>query len=591
MRKNQNGRLNVIGISALYHDAACCLLRDGILIAAAQEERFTRKKFDSSMPVNAFRYCLEEAGLRITDIDCLAYYESPEKKLARQLWSGYGGDSGEFAAKLDPHRPEREIRELLGYEGSIKFLEHHLSHGASAYYFSGFDRSAILTVDGVGEWTTCTYGQGKGNNIELFEEVHFPDSLGLLYSTITGYLGFRVNSGEYKVMGLAPYGKPIYVDKIYTLIQSRDKGQFYLDMKYFDFILGDKMYSEELIELFGKPPRVPESEIHQFHKDAARSLQVVLEEILLEKAGYLYERTGEENLCMAGGVALNCVANSRILRESPFKRLFVQPAANDAGGALGAAALAHVELMGNRPFTGKLEQVFLGPKYTADEIEKLLNATPLKFKDYRRKEEQLLRETAQQLAEGNVIGWFQGRMEYGPRALGNRSILADPRSPDMRDRINSMVKKREAFRPFAPAVLEVKMKDHFDIGHPSPFMLETCKVISPLNLPAVTHVNGSARIQTVNPKTNPLFAALILEFEKLTGCPVLLNTSFNVRGQPIVCTPFDALECFITTDIDSLLLGDFLIQRCENSLSLLRMLVNAQKRIKDEPFSTVYTFI
>lgn len=588
---NKNSTLNIIGVSALYHDSASCLLQDGGLVAAAQEERFTKKKFDSSMPVNAFRYCIEESGLRINDIHCLAYYESPEKKLARQLWSGFQWDSREFRYKLDPHRPEKEIRELLGYEGPIKCMEHHLSHAASSYYYSGFEESAILTVDGVGEWATCTYGQGKQLQVDLFEEVHFPDSLGLLYSTITGYLGFRVNSGEYKVMGLAPYGKPLYVDKIYSLVQSLNQGQFQLDMKYFDYILGDKMYSGELIELFGEPPRPSESEIQQFHKDVARSLQYVLEEILLEKTRYLYEKTDMENICMAGGVALNCVANSRILSDGPFKRLFVQPAAGDAGGALGAAALAHVELKGEKPCGGKLEHVYLGPGYLIDEMEKLLKATSLKYEDYRGKRDRLLHAAAQRLADGKVIGWYQGRMEYGPRALGNRSILADPRGPEMRDRINAMVKKREAFRPFAPSVLEEKMQDHFDIDHPSPFMLETCFVISPLDLPAITHVNGSARIQSVDRKTNPLYADLIHEFEKLTGCPIVLNTSFNVRGQPIVCTPQDALECFITTQIDCLVLGDFIVDRSENSLTLLSVLVNAQKEVREEELSRLYTFV
>lgn len=588
---NKNRTLNVVGISALYHDSGCCILQDGVLKAAAEEERFTRKKFDFNMPVNAFRYCIEEAGISIKDVDCVAYYEAPEKKLARQLWSGYRRESVELEYKMDVNRPEKEIRELLGYDGPIKFLEHHLSHAASAYYFSGFDDSAVLTVDGVGEWATATYGKGKGPQLELFEEVHFPDSLGLLYSTITGYLGFRVNSGEYKVMGLAPYGKPLYVDKIHSLLQSKPEGQFRLDMSYFDYIRGDKMFSEKLIELFGRPPRIAETEILQFHKDVAASLQVVLEETLLEKTGYLHQKVDSENLCMAGGVALNCVANGRILRDGPFKRLFVQPAANDAGGALGAAALAHTALTGRRPDHKRMTHVYLGPGYEPDEIARLLEATPLEAMDFRGKRKQLLSETAQRLADGKVIGWFQGRMEFGPRALGSRSILADPRGPDMRDRINAMVKKREAFRPFAPVVLEDKMQEHFELDHSSPFMLETCKVISKLDLPAITHVNGSARVQTVNREANPLYADLIIEFDKLTNCPILLNTSFNVRGQPIVCTPQDALECFITTEIDCLILGDFLIDRSENFLDVMRILVNAQEEVRLEQPHAIYTFI
>jgi carbamoyltransferase len=591
MNKNKNDGPNIIGLSAFYHDSACCLLQEGVLKAAVQEERFSKIKFDSSLPAHAFKYCLEGSGLSIADIDCLAYYESPEKKLARQLWSGYRMDSPGLSHQLDPRRAEREIREILGYEGPIKFWEHHLSHAASSYFYSGFDSAAILTVDGVGEWATCTYGKGEGEIVELFEEVHFPDSLGLLYSTITSYLGFRVNNGEYKVMGLAPYGRPIYLEKMWKLLQSADRGQFILDMKYFDFISGQRMYSEDFIELLGQPPRPPETEILQFHKDVAKSLQVLLEEMLMEKVRYLYQTFPSENLCMAGGVALNCVANGKILRDGPFKRLFVQPAANDAGCALGAAALAHAELTG-RPLKGKkLEHVYLGPGYSTTQIKRLLEATSLKFKNYQGKQSELLRETAQRLAKGKVIGWFQGKMEFGPRALGNRSILADPRDPEMRDRVNAMVKKREAFRPFAPAVLEDRVTAHFDIDHPSPFMLETCQVISSLDLPAITHVDSSARIQTVNQESNPLFAGLIREFENITGCPVVLNTSFNVRGQPIVCTPLDALECFISTNIDSLVLGDFLIDRADNSLFLLQIMVNAQKKVKSQLPHHVYTFI
>ncbi|MCP4148395.1 MAG: carbamoyltransferase [bacterium] len=585
------GTLNIIGISALYHDSACCLMQDGVVTAASHEERFTRKKFDPAMPYHAFMYCLEETGLNIIDIDCIAYYENPRKKLARQLWSGHNMHSGELNERFDPQRAEREIREILGYEGTVKYFEHHQSHAASSYYFSGFDEAAILTVDGVGEWATSTYGIGKQDSLEIVEEVHFPDSLGLLYSTITGYLGFKVNSGEYKVMGLAPYGNPIYTDKIRSLLKSGEKGCFYLDMEYFDFLKGEKMYSDALAELFGQPPRVPESTMDQFHKDVAKSLQCVLEEILLEKANYLHKTIGSENLCMAGGVALNCVANGRILREGPFKNLFVQPAANDAGCALGAAALAHVELAGKRPQHKKMEHVYLGDGYSNDEIARVLNVTSLKYKDFRGKQDQLISETAKRLEKGKVIGWYQGKMEFGPRALGSRSILADPRGAEMRDRINAMVKKREAFRPFAPVVLEDKMREHFDIDHPSPFMLETCRVISSLDLPAITHVNGSARIQSVNKDTNYLYAAVIEEFERLTGCPILLNTSFNVRGEPIVRTPIDAMQCFITTDIECLVLGDFIIDREEQELAILQLMINSQREANAVISHDVYTFI
>lgn len=584
--------MNIIGISAFYHDSACCLLQDGVLVAAAQEERFSKRKHDPSLPVQAFFYCLEQANLSISRIDYLAYYEEPVKKLARQLWSGYDYEGEEMIARMDPKRPEREIRELLGYEGPIKYVGHHLSHAASSYYFSGFDSAAIMTVDGVGEWTTATYGEGKGNRINLFEEVQFPDSLGLLYSTITSYLGFRVNNGEYKVMGLAPYGKPLYVDKIHALLKSADLGQFQLEMGYFDFVRGRRMYSDTLIELFGQLPRQPETEIMQFHKDVAKSLQVVLEEILLEKSKYLYDRTGLTNLCMAGGVALNCVANSRILRDGPFRQLFVQPAAGDAGGALGAAALVYSQLTEHKRRSEKLKHVYLGPGYSIDEISRMLNSTSLNAKDYSREPGKMIREAARRLAQGRVIGWFQGRMEFGPRALGARSILADPRDDTMRDKINAMVKKREAFRPFAPAVLEDKTREHFEIDHASPFMLETCQVISDIHFPAITHVDGSARIQTVDRETNPLYAELLIEFDRLTGCPVLLNTSFNVRGQPIVCTPFDALLCFINTEIESLVLGDFIIDKADNSIDTLRRLLKYHhNQLQSNIAFDVYTFI
>jgi carbamoyltransferase len=582
--------VNIIGISALYHDSACCIIQDGVLKAAAQEERFTRIKHDPAMPYHSMMYCLEQAGITIADVDCIAYYENPEKKLSRQLWSGHYLGDEELIRKLNPHRPEKEIRELLGYEGDIKFYEHHQSHAASTYYYSGFDSAAILTVDGVGEWATTTYGEGNGSNMKLFEEVQFPHSIGLLYSTMTNYLGFEVNEGEYKVMGLAPYGKPIYADRIRKLIRLGEKGQFELEMKYYDFLQGNKMYSQELCDLFEMPARVPESKMEQFHADIARSLQAVLEEILLNKASYLHQQTGMDNLCMAGGVALNCVANGNILRKGPFKNMFVQPASNDSGCAMGAAALAHVDITGEKPQKEKLKHVYLGPTYTNDEIAKVLEATSFKYADFTGDSDKLLAEVARLLSEGKVIGWFHGGMEFGPRSLGARSILADPRDADMRDRINAMVKKREGFRPFAPAVLESKAFDHFELDHPSPFMLETCQVKSELDLPAITHVDGSARVQTVSKETNEKFARLLQQFYDITGCPILLNTSFNVRGEPIVCTPEDALKCFITTDIDCLILEDFIIQREDNDLDLMAWMINLQLK-STGIVHDVYTFI
>lgn len=572
---------NVIGISAHYHDAACCLLRDGVLVAAVEEERFSRRKHDPSIPKESFLYCLREGGIEIQDVDVIAYYEQPKMKLARQICMIAQNPSRVLPlSRLNPLRPEQDIREVLGYEGAIQTFTHHQSHAASAFYFSGFEEAAILTVDGVGEWETTTYGRGGREGIKLFEAVEFPDSLGLLYSTITGYLGFEVNEGEYKVMGLAPYGKPTYADKVRALVTSLPRGQYRLNLDYFDFNASERMHTAKLVDLFGQPERNPDDAIQEFHKDVARSLQLVLEEVLLDKIRYLHGETGVEDFCMAGGVALNCVANSRLLRDGPFKRLFVQPAASDAGGCLGAAAMAFHQLSGEAPPRRKMADVYLGPCYSADEVANIVGSAGLECEDYRGREAELLDAVAGHLGAGKVVGWFHGRMEFGPRALGARSILADPRGPEMRERINALVKKREAFRPFAPAILDSLTATHFDLDHPSPFMTETCQVISPLSLPAVTHVDGSARVQTVQEAASPRFAALLRAFQKKTGCPILLNTSYNVKGEPIVCSPIDALVCFIRSGIDILVLEDFVIDR--NALGaacqvLLRETSTAQK--------------
>jgi len=555
----------IVGISAHYHDSACCLLKDGKLIAAAEEERFTRIKHDSGIPTNAFRYCLKEAGVSIADVTCLAYYEDPYKKVARQLWAGLPDilSNPKRRFRIDPGRAEDEIRQCLGYDGDIELVEHHLSHAASAYYFSGFREADILTVDGVGEWATTTYGRGVGREIDLFEEVTFPDSIGLFYSAITAYLGFEVNDAEYKVMGLAPYGEPKHLDKVLQLIASGDRGQYRLNLEYFDFLAGERMYSDKLVELFGQPPREPESDLAQFHKDMAASVQRALEVILLDKAAYLHSRYPSDNLCMAGGVALNCVANGKILRQGPFKKLFVQPAASDAGGALGAAAVACVRRTDDRLSQEPMKHVYLGPRFSSRDVARVIHPSPLApaAHDFTGDTKGLIRATAERLADGKVIGWFQGRMEFGPRALGARSIIADPRRPEMRDRINELVKMREAFRPFAPAVLESKMAEHFEIDHSSPFMLETCRVISNLSLPAITHVDGSARVQTVNENSNPRFHDLLVEFDRLTGCPILLNTSFNLRGDAIVLEPVHAIWTFAISNIDALVMEDFIIDR------------------------------
>lgn len=555
--------MNIIGISAYYHDSACALLQDGNLIFAAEEERFTRVKHDKRIPIHAFQSCLKSGGISIAELDCIAYYENPTMKISRQLWSMLQDRSRadlSTCVGLDKTQVERDIRTLLGFEGEIRYYSHHLSHAASSYYFSGFEDAAILIADGVGEWATTSYGYGFGNHIDLFEQVNFPHSIGLLYSTITGYLGFKVNDGEYKVMGLAPYGEPKYLKELRELITLHTDGQFVLNLKYFDFIQGDKMFSPLLCDLLKHPARVPESDLTQFVKDVAKSLQVLLEEILLTKLTYLHGQRPSENLCMAGGVALNCVANSVILQQGPFKNLFIQPAAGDSGNALGAAALAHHDLTKRQSKLAKLQHVYLGPEYEDQEIEDLLRDTECEYQSFHN-EAYMINYVAQQLNDGKVIGWFQGKMEFGPRSLGSRSILADPSGLHMREHINALIKMREGFRPFAPAVLYSEMNKHFSLDHESPYMLETCQVISSLDLPAITHVDGSARVQTVSEQSNIRFFKLLTEFHKMTGCPILLNTSFNIRSEPIVNNPIDAMLCFIRSNLDILVLGTMVIHR------------------------------
>ena len=581
--------LRIVGISANFHDSACCLLVNGELVAAAQEERFSRIQHDPSVPKQAFRYCLESADLEVTDLDCVAYYENPMKKLARQIWSGQiecaPGDPFRFSAT----RPKNQIRQVLGYSGELVFSDHHLSHAASTFFFSGFDEAAILTLDGVGEWATTTYGHGHDDSIRIFEEVDFPNSLGLLYSAITSYLGFAVNDGEYKVMGLAPYGEPAYLDHVNQLIRPGAKGQYRLDRRYFDFTNPSRLYTEALPTLFNAPPRSPGSEITAFHKDVARSVQTKLEEILLSKACYIRERVQSANLCLAGGVALNCVANGKLLRSRIFDNIFVPPASGDAGGALGAAALAHVQRSGKSICRRRLDNACLGPSYSRAEVEALLCDAHIQALDFREDECALLEATVQRLVQGNVVGWFHGRMEFGPRALGARSILADPRGASVRDRINAVVKKRESFRPFAPAVLADCLQEHFDLDRPSPFMMFVCDVTSPLDLRAITHVDGSARVQTVDSETSPRFAALIRAFDRHTGCPILLNTSFNMHDEPIVRHPAEALQCFMLSAIDSLVLEDFIIDRCHLP-ELSCELADSIPKPSPERSHDVYTF-
>ena len=560
----------VLGISCFYHDSAAALLRDGVLVAAASEERFTRVKHDSSFPTNAIRFVLGAGGITIDEVDHLGFYDKPMLKLERLLLSHlqhYPKSRLQFMAAIPGWMKEklsirRSVGKQLGWKRKpVLFCEHHVSHGASTFLCSPFEEAAILTVDGVGEWATVTQGVGRGNTIELDREIRFPHSLGLLYSAVTGYLGFKVNSAEYKVMGLAPYGEPTFVDQFHRVLDIADDGSFRLDMEFFDFDFGMRMTNEKFFELFGGEPRDPEAPMDQRAKDIARSVQEIVNEVMVKQATALHERTGMKNLCMAGGVALNCVANGHVLRETPFERVFVQPAAGDAGGALGVALWIHAMVLGNeRAFV--MDRADWGPSFDDDAIEEVLKhygATYTRVED----DAALVQSAASHVADGKVVGWFQGRMEYGPRALGNRSILGDPRVLDMRDRINLKIKFREGFRPFAPSVLAERADEWFDLrGHDSPFMVQVADVHEDKRtVPAITHVDGSARVQTVKAGPTPLYHALLTEFERQTGCPMVINTSFNVRGEPIVCTPEHAFHCFIRTHMDTLAIGHFLLRK------------------------------
>lgn len=582
---------NIIGISALYHDSACCILQNGKLVAAAQEERFTRIKHDSAIPFHSFMFCLRQAAIHITDVDLIAFYEDPDIKKDRQLLNLSNNRNLDSYQLLGREQVTDLIRSTLGYEGPVTFIKHHLSHAASAFYYSGFKEASILTIDSVGEWATTSYSVGDESGIQMKEEVLFPNSLGLFYSTITNYLGFEVNEGEYKVMGLAPYGKPTLCQQLRTVIYNDDGPGFRLNLKYFDFAQQHRMFTDELVNLLKIKPRTSQEPLEQQHIDIARSLQVVLEEILLDKVNYLYKLNPSENLCLAGGVALNCVANGKIARSGPFKNIFIQPAANDAGGSIGAAAQAYFSDTGKLLYEHAIQDIYWGPKYTDKNILAALLPTKLIFHDYTTNPALLLELLALKLSKGCVVGWFQGAMEFGPRALGARSILADPRDPHMKDKVNAVVKKREGFRPFAPVVLKSKAEEHFDIQGESPFMLMTQQVISQLDLPAIKHVDGSARVQTLSSSSNPKLAALLTEFEKLTKCPILLNTSFNIKNEPVVCSPHDAIKCFIMSKLDYLVMGDILIDRKENSIELLEFLVEQSYEETSGIQTNIYTFL
>ncbi len=584
----------ILGISGFYHDSAAALVRDGVILAAAQEERFTRKKHDAGFPKHAIEYCLAEAGVAAADLDHVAFYDKPILKFERLMRSylGYAPHGLRSFSKALPiwirqklFLP-REIDRGLGgtFEGPISFTGHHEAHAASAFFPSPFEEAAIIVLDGVGEWSTASWGIGSGNTVTLQQEVRFPHSIGLLYSAMTYYLGFSVNSGEYKVMGLAPYGQPRFADLLWSnVIDLKEDGSFWLDQRYFDYCAGLTMTSSKFHELFGGPPRDPESPISQRHMDLAASVQAVCEEVMLRVARHVHATTGLRNLCLAGGVALNCVGNGRVLREGPFERLWIQPAAGDAGGAIGAALLVwHHALENSRTPDPEdsLRGAQLGPRVSTDDVVAYLESINAPFTRFGQ-ESILCDEIAQLLDEGCVLGLVQGRMEFGPRALGNRSIIGDARSMRMQETMNVKVKFRESFRPFAPSVLEEDVSSYFDLDAPSPYMLLVAPVVaarrkpgSPAgearvgldrlkearsDIPAVTHVDFSARIQSVNATRNPRYYAIISAFKRRTGCPMIVNTSFNIRGEPIVNTPAEAYRCFMFTDIDALVLEDCLL--------------------------------
>ena len=586
--------MNILGISAFYHDSAACLVQDGKIVSAAQEERFTRKKHDYRFPKNAVEYCLQSANLTIDNIDIVSFYDKPFLKFERLLetYLAYAPIGISSFMKAMPLWIKQKlwmkelIKQELNFNGTILFPEHHQSHAASAFFPSPFNDAAILTMDGVGEWTTTSYGVGEGNKINILADIKFPHSLGLLYSAFTYYTGFKVNSGEYKVMGLAPYGEPKYVDLIYKeIIDLKDDGSFKLNMKYFNYAAGLTMTNSKFHKLFGGEPRKPESTLTQREMDLARSIQDVTEEVMMRTAKHIRKITGKKYLCLAGGVALNCVANGKILRENIFDDIWIQPAAGDAGGALGAALFTWYQYLNNqRIITNKKDSMsgsYLGPEFNDDQIEKFLTSNSIEFEKL--STEAIPERIADLLNDENVIGWFNGRMEFGPRALGARSIIGDARSPKMQSKMNLKIKFRESFRPFAPSVLEEKVDEYFELDRPSPYMLLVADVkkhrqkemtdaeknyfgINKLNvvrsdIPAVTHVDYSARIQTVNKETNPLYHEMISEFDRKYNCGVIVNTSFNVRGEPIVCKPEEAYLCFMRTDMDYLLLGSFLLDK------------------------------
>jgi carbamoyltransferase len=559
--------MNILGISCFYHDSAACLLQDGKVVSAAQEERFNREKYSCVFPINAINFCLQAKDLTVYDVDYIGFYEKSYLKFSRVILShlrSYPFSLKNFLGTTPSWLEDRLIMPLvlkkeLGFEGNALFIKHHLSHAASAFLVSPFEEAAILTADGVGEWATATYGIGKGNEIKVFKEIQYPDSLGLLYTAVTTYLGFQAHSGEGKIMGLAGYGKPSYIDKFREIVMVKPDGSFRLDPRFFGFNKGSRMYSRRFVKTFGEE-RKPDGEIKERHIDIAASLQKFLEETLIAIAMNVYNETKMDKLCLAGGLFLNCVANNRILEETPFKEVFIQPAAGDSGGAMGAACYIYSSILKN-PRNYIMTDAYLGPDFNPDQIRRVLINQRLDFKEL--DDSGLFRYVAKILSQDKIVGWFQGRMEFGSRALGNRSILANPCNPDMKELLNSKVKKREPFRPYAPAVLEERAGEFFEFRNLSPFMLLSPRVKEDKKevIPAVTHIDGTARMQTVNKNTNPRFWQLIKEFENITGIPVIVNTSFNLKGESIVCSPQDALDVFLRSQMDCLVLGNYVVER------------------------------
>lgn len=566
--------MNILGVSCFYHDSSAALLQDGKITAAAQEERWTRKKHDISFPENAIRYCLEQAGITIKQVDAVGFYEKPILKFERLLSSHletFPKSYKVFVQALPSWITEKLripniLRKKFHYEGNVFFVDHHTAHAASAFHASPFDEAAIFTADGVGEWTTTTLGYGKGTEVTPFKELHFPHSLGLLYSSVTAHLGFKVNNDEYKVMGLAPYGKPTYYDEFRKIIDVKEDGSYCLDMKYFTFHYGTRMLSRKFEEKFG-PVRGKEGPVEERHKDIASSLQKVVEEVVFAAANHLHGLTKTKNLCLAGGVALNSVANGKLTRMTPFKKVYVPPAPSDPGAAVGAATVVYHMLLG-KPRASVMDRADLGPGFSHSQIKEFLDSHGVVYKELSEKE--LIKVVAKLIWENNVVGWFQGRMEFGERALGNRSILANPCNPEMKDILNLKVKHREQFRPFAPVVAAEDANKYFDVDIEVPFMsfVYPVKEGKRKMLPAITHVDGSGRLQTIRKEANPRYYGVIKEFEKLSKVPILVNTSFNIRGEPIVMTPDHAYRCFTGTGIDYLAMDTFLIKREDNKKDL-----------------------